>query len=98
MLKSYVWSVLLFGCEAWTISKEMRKRLEAAELWFYRRMLRIPWTARRTNQEVLQMAGVTRELMTVIRKSQIDFLGHILRGNRLERDCLLGMVEGGRAR
>ena len=98
VLKSYVWSVLLFGCEAWTISKEMRSRLEAAEMWFYRRMLRIPWTARRTNQEVLRMAGVTRELMTVIRRRQIGFLGHILRGSRLEKDCLLGMVEGRRAR
>ena len=98
VLKTYVWSVLMFGCEAWTISKEMRRRLEAAELWFIRRMLRVPWTARRTNEEVLQMAGVKRELMTQIRKRQFGFLGHVLRGRGLERDCLLGMVEGRRAR
>ena len=98
VLKAYVWSVLLFGCEAWTISKEMRKRLQAAEMWFYRRMLRVPWTARRTNQEILQRAGVSREVMTIIRKRQLGFLGHILRGNGREKDCLLGMVEGRRAR
>ena len=98
VLRTYVWSVLLFGCEAWTISKEMRKRLEAVEMWFYRRMMRIPWTARMTNQEVLQRMGVTRELMTVIRKRQLGFLGHMLRRSGMEKNCLLGMVEGRRAR
>ena len=98
VLKAYVWSVLLFGCEAWTISKGMRKRLEAVEIWFYRRMLRIPWTARRTNQEVLQRVGVGRELMTVIMKRQVGFLGHLLRGKGMESECLLGMVQGRRAR
>ena len=98
ILKAYVWSVLLFGCESWTISKEMRKRLEAAEMWFLRRMLRIPWTARRTNVEVLQMARTKRELMATIRKRQLGFLGHLLRGAGIEKDCLLGMIEGTRAR
>ena len=94
VLKAYVWSVLLFGCEAWTISKEMRKRLEATEVWFYRRMLRVPWTARRTNLEILQRAGVRRELMTVIKRSQVGFLGHLLIRSGLEKDCLLGMMQG----
>ena len=67
LLKANVWSVMLFGCESWTISKEMRRRLEAAEIWFVRRMLRIPWPARRTNEEVLRRAGVKRELLTMIR-------------------------------
>ena len=60
ILKSYVWSTLLYGCESWTIKADMRRRLEATEMWFLRRMLRVPWTARRTNEEVLQMAGVSR--------------------------------------
>ena len=68
------------------------------EVWFYRRMLRIPWTARRTNEEVLQRMGVGRELMTLIMKRQLGFLGHLLRGEGMERECLLGMVEGTRAR
>ena len=98
VFKAYVSSVLLFRCESWTISKEWKKRLEAEEMWFYRRMLRVPQTARRTNQEVLQMGGVRKEKLTKIRKRQLDFLCHVLRGNGLERDCLLGMVEGRRAR
>ena len=73
LLKTYAWSVVLFGCEGWTISREMWRRLEAAEMWFIRRMMRIPWTARRTNDEVLQMAGGCRELLTVLRRRQIDF-------------------------
>ena len=70
-LKTYAWSVILFGCKGWTISKEMRRNLEAAEICFIRRMVRIPWTVRRTNDEVLQMAGGCRELLTVLRGRQI---------------------------
>ena len=61
-------------------------------------MLRVPWTARRTNVEVLHMARTRRELMVAIRKRQLGFLGHTLRGTRIEKDCLLGMIEGTRAR
>ena len=68
LLKCYVWSTLLYGCEAWNIGGVMRRRLGAAEMWFIRRMLRIPWTARRTNEEVLGMAGTERVLMTTIRR------------------------------
>ena len=98
ILKSYVWSTLLYGCESWTIKADMRRRLEATEMWFLRRMLRVPWTARRTNEEVLQMAGVSRQLMFTIRKRQLGYLGHVLRGSSLEKDCLLGFIEGTRAR
>ena len=59
VLKSNVWSVLLFGCDAWTISKERRRRFEATKMWFYIRMIKVPWTARRTNQEAMQIVGVT---------------------------------------
>ena len=61
-------------------------------------MLRIPWTARRTNEEVLRRADVKRELLKMIRKRQIRFVGTILRGNGLKKDCLLGMIDGRRAR
>ena len=98
ILKTYIWSVMLYGCETWTVSREMKKRLEAAEMWFIRRIMRIPWVARRTNQEVLQMAGTTRELMSIVKRRQLGYLGHVLRGDGLERDCLLGMIEGKRAR
>lgn len=98
LLRCYVWSTLLYGCEAWTVKKSMEKRLEAAEMWFLRRMLRIPWTARVTNEEVMRRAGVERRLLKTIRKKQLNFIGHIMRADGLERNCLLGRVEGTRSR
>jgi hypothetical protein len=71
IVKTYIWSVMLYGCESWTIGKKGMKRLEAAEMWIIRRMMRVPWTLRKTNEEVLQMAGVGRELLTVIRRRQL---------------------------
>ena len=94
----YIWSGMLYGCECWTISAIMQKRLEAAEMWFLRRMMRVPWTARRTNAQVLQMARTARTLMTTIRQRQIGYLGHVLRSRSLGKDCFLGMIEGTRAR
>ena len=98
VLKTYIWSVLLYGCESWTINATMRRKLEAAEMWMLRRMLRVPWTARMTNQEVMRRAGVTRLLMTTIRQRQLGYIGHLLRGRSLGKDCLLGMIDGRRAR
>jgi hypothetical protein len=65
---------MLYGCESWTIGKEGMKKLEAAEMWFIRRMMRV------------QMAGVGRDLLTVIRRRQLRYLGHILRGKGLEKE------------
>ena len=62
-------------------------------MWFIRRIMRIPWVERGTNQEVLQMAGTTRELMTTVKRRQPDYLGHVLRGDGPKRDSLLGMIE-----
>ena len=98
LLKCYVWSTLLYGCEAWNISGVMRRRLEVAEMWFIRRMLRIPWTARRTNEEVLGMAGTERVLMTTIRRRQLGYFGHAIRADGLEKNVLLGFIEGRKAR
>ena len=63
-----------------------------------RRMLRIPWTARMTNEEVMRRAGVDREMMRTIRQRQLQFLGHVIRARELEYDCLVGRIEGTRAR
>ena len=98
VLKGYIWSGMIYGCESRTISKEMRKSLEATEMWFSRRMLRIPWTARITNKEVLQMPSMKRELLTGIMKRQLGFLGHALGRDGRESTCLLGMIEMKRAR
>ena len=92
MVSSAVWMRKL------TITKDMRRKLEATEMWFLRRLLRIPWTAIRSNIEILHMARTERMLMTTLRKRQLGFLGHTLRGGGIEKDCLLGMIEGRRAR
>ena len=96
--KTFVWSTLLYGCETWTVSRRMQEKLEAAEMWLWRRILKIPWTARRTNAEVLRQMGTERELMMTIRKRQMRFLGHVMRRNEMESVVLTGMVEGRRAR
>ena len=98
ILKTYIWSVILYVCETWSGNREMMKKLEAAEMWFIRRLMRVPWVARRTNQEVLLMAGTNRELMSIVRKRQLRYLEHVLRGEGLERDCLMGLMEGKRTR
>ncbi len=96
--KTFVWSTLLYGCETWTVSRRMQEKLEAAEMWLWRRILKIPWTERRTNAEVLRQMGTERELMMTIRKRQMRFLGHVMRRNEMESVVLTGMVEGRRAR
>ena len=68
------------------------------EMCFLSRTLRVPWTAKGTNMEVLQQARTKREVMGTIRKRQLGFLGHTLRGEGIEKDCLLGMVGGARVR
>lgn len=73
LVKTYVWSTLLYGVETWTISTEMMKRLEAMEMWLWRRMMKIPWTARRTNEEVLEMVGERRQLIATVRGRQLKF-------------------------
>ena len=66
-LQCYIEPILMYGCEAWTINKQIQKKLEAVEMWFLRRMLRIPWTAKKTNQEVLKEAVTERSLINRIR-------------------------------
>ncbi|GFO12801.1 RNA-directed DNA polymerase from mobile element jockey [Plakobranchus ocellatus] len=67
-LQCYIEPVLMYGCEAWTISKQIQNKLEATEMWFLRRMLRIPWTAKKTNERVLNEANKRRSLVRTIRK------------------------------
>ena len=97
-IKSYVWSAMLYGCEAWTINKDMEKRIEAAEMWFFRRMLKISWTDRVSNDVVLHRAGTKREIMKIIRQRQLRFLGHVMRSQQLENVCMTGRIEGRRGR
>ena len=97
-VKAYAWSTFLYGCEAWNISKAMEKRIEALEMWFYRRMLKVSWVDRVSNEIVLQRVGAGRELLKCIRKRQLRFLGHVMREEQLESVCLTGKIEGRRGR
>ena len=97
-IKTYVWSVLLYGSEAWTLNKQMEKRLEAFEMWCWRRLLKISWTERISNEEVLRRMGVERELIVKIRTSQMRFIGHVMRRGKIEDLSLTGRIPGSRAR
>ena len=97
-INCYVWSVLLYGCETWTIGKEDEQRIQAMEMWLYRRMLKVAWTEKKTNEEVLAMANADREILVNIRERQLRFLGHILRRDGLEQNSIEGKLEGRRPR
>ena len=86
----------MYGCETWTIIEPIQKKVEAVEMWFWRRMLKIPWTAKRTNVEVMDEAGLTRSLVNRIRKQQAAFVRHILRRKGLEHLVITGKMEGRR--
>ena len=96
MVKTLVWSVVLYGSETWTMRQEDIKRLEAFEMWIWRRMERISWVERRTNEEILQLVGKRRSLMGTIRGRQKKWIGHILRSDTLLRDIIEGRMEGKR--
>src|ERR1700729_34138 len=98
VLQCYIEPILLYGCEAWTLNKEAQRRVEAAEMWFLRRMLKIPWTARKSNEEVLKEAEEIRRLITLIRKRQSKFVGHVWRRCGMEHILTTGKIEGKRDR
>ena len=98
ILKSYVWSVLLYGCEAWNISKNMEEKLASLELWFYRRMLKVSWMDKVRNELVLERAETCRSLIKMITKRQMSFFGHICRKESLEYLVTTGKFDGKRDR
>ena len=98
ILKCYIWSTMLYASESWTISREMQRRLEAAEMWFLRRMWRIPWTERITNAEVLERSSTRRSLIQSLAKRQLSFFGHVMRKEGLENLATTGYIHGKRAR
>ena len=98
LTKAYVWSTLLYCCEVWTITSVMEKKIAAFEMWCYRRILRISWKEKKTNDEVLQMLGMTRCLLKIIMTRQLRYFGHIVRHNSMQHDILDGRIPGRRAR
>ena len=97
-VKIYIWPVMLYGCETWTISGKIERKIEAAEMWIWRRMLKVSWTAKMKNEEVLERVNTGREIIGTIRKRQLGFLGHVLRRDGLENVCMTGRIDGRRAR
>ena len=95
LLKALIFTT--YGCEVWTLRKEDEKRIEAFEMKRYRRMLRIPWTAKKSNIEVLQQADTNRDLLHCVRKRKLQYFGHVARQrDSLEKDITLGMISGNR--
>ena len=100
LLKCLVWPVLMYGCEAWTIRKQEENRLNAAEMWLYRRLLRISWQDRRTNESVLEELLTSQTLLKDINRRKLKYLGHAIRNPRtdLMASIFQGRVEGKRNR
>ena len=98
ILKTYVWSVMLYGCESWTVNNEITNRIAAAEMWVLRRMLRVSWADRVTNEELLKRAGTHRVLLNKVRRRQMAFLGHVYRKDDVERQVVTGRVQRKRDR
>lgn len=98
VVKALVFPVATYGCETWTLSKAQRARLEAFEMWCWRRMLRIPWTAKRTNVSVLAEVNSDTSLERTAMRMKLAYFGHVLRGQGLEASVMLGMGGGSRGR
>src|SRR3984885_9688321 len=98
MVKALIWSVTLYGAETWTMRGEDVKRIEAFEMWIWRRMERISWVEHKSNEEVLKQVNEKRSLMNTIRTRQKNWIGHVLRSNSLQRDIMEGKMEGRKGR
>ena len=96
LVKPLVFPVMMYGCESWTIRKSERRKIDAFELWCRRRLLRIPWTERRTNKSVLDEIRTETSLEGMIIKRALTFFGHTVRSSGIEKDVMLGKVEGTR--
>ena len=94
-----VFPVVMYGCESWTIKKAEHRRIEAFELWCWRRLLRVPWTARRSNQSVLKEISPEYSLEGLMLKLKLQYFGHLMRRTDLsEKTLMLRKIEGGRRR
>ena len=99
LVKAMVFPVVMYGCESWTVKKAERRRIDAFELFCWRRLLRVPWTARRSNQSILKEInpGITLEGMML--KLKLQYFGHLMRSvNSLEKTLMLGRIGGRRRR
>ena len=99
LVKAMVFPVVRYGCESWTIKKTECQRIDASELWCWRRLLRVPWTVRRSNQYTLKEISPGCSLEGLMLKLKLQYFGHLMRrGDSLEKTLMLGKIEGGRRR
>ena len=97
LVKAMVFPVVMYGCESWTIEKTEQQRIDAFELWCWRRLLRVPWTARRSNQSILKELSPEYSSEELILKLKFQYFGHLMwRTDSLEKTLMLGKIEGGR--
>ena len=99
LVKAMVFPVVMYGCESWTIKKAECRRIDAFELWYWKRLLRVPWTARRSNQSILKEISPEYSLEGLMLKLQLPYFGHLMqRTDSLEKTLMLGKIQGGRRR
>ena len=99
LVKALVFPVVMYGCESWTVKKAEHRRIDAFELWCWRRLLRVPWTARRSNQTILKEISPGCSLEGLMLQLKLQYLGHLLqRADSLEKTLMLGGIEGRRRR
>ena len=99
LVKALVFPVVMYGCESWTIKKAEHQRIDAFELWCWRRLLRVPWTARRSNQSILKEISPGCSLEGLMLKLKFQYFGHLMqRADSFEKALMLGKIEGRRRR
>ena len=99
LAKAMVFLVVMYGCESWTIKKAECQRIDAFELWYWRRLLRVPWTARRSNQSILKEISPGCSLEELMLKLKLQYFGHLMqRIDSFEKTLMLGKIEGRRRR
>ena len=99
LVKAMVFPIVMYGCESWTIKKAEDRRTDSFELWCWRRLLRVPWTARRSNQSILKEIGLGCSLEGLKLKLKLQYFGHLMqRAVSFEKTLMLGKIEGRRRR
>ena len=99
LVKAMVFPVVMYGCESWTVKKAERRRINAFDLWCWRRLMRVPWTARRSNQSILKEISPGISLEGMMLRLKLQYFGHVMRrADSLEKTLMLGKIEGKRRR
>ena len=99
LVKAMVFPVVIYGCESWTVKKADRRRIDAFELWCWRRLLRVPWTVRRANQSILKEISPEYSLERLMLKLKLQYFGHLMqRADSFAKTLMLGKIEGRRKR